>query len=528
MGIGVFYHKGLGSGWWGAGQNTTGQLGIGSTDPAISPTSVSGSWLDVAGGDTHSLFVGHDGQVLAVGSNAFGQLGDGTNADSVTGVIMNASGIGLSVAPASGIVAASAGRDFSLCLDANGDVWGCGSADHSQFGLGYLDASSNNALLVMTLWGSGITKIAAGGYHSLALSNSGQVFSVGNNADGSCGIGTSSIPKLLGWTGSLSGFNDGDTVLHPLGQVVDIDAGDEHSVFLMPDGTVRACGLNTEGQVGLGFTNARRNSVSLVVGLSGVIAVSAGSNHTLALKGDGTVWAWGSNSVGQLGVGDTTDRSSPVQVSGIPVVSGICSTQRSSYFLTPEGWVYACGQNSFGELGNGVSGVAIASTPTLVFGGQQIDAFGHASVGRMVHAYSDGVGQPGLDLVIAGVGSGATPSASTLNATGTDTPAYEWYPGAQPAVVGVLVTGKTVAIEIWQNGSPVAVIDDACTEIGDTGKYSWSIGNLGKLVRPREQYHWRMTSNDNDVDEGNFIIEVFGGIAQMPSLRDPSSYLVTH
>ena len=111
---------------------------------------------------------------------------------------------------------------------------------------------------------------------------------------------------------------------------------------------------------------------------------------------------------------------------------------------------------------------------------------------------------------------------------GPSIPVYKWYPDAQPSAVGVLVTGKTVTIELWKDGVAVSITSNACVEIGDTGKYTWSIANLPKLTKSREQYHWRMTSEDNDTDEGDFIVEAIEGVAEMPSLNNPSSYIVTH
>ncbi|MEI9966943.1 MAG: chitobiase/beta-hexosaminidase C-terminal domain-containing protein [Candidatus Moraniibacteriota bacterium] len=82
------------------------------------------------------------------------------------------------------------------------------------------------------------------------------------------------------------------------------------TVVLRTDGTVWACGSNSSGQLGDGTTTTRTSPVQ-VPGLSGVVAVSAGGSSTMALKSDGTVWAWGLNSSGQLGDGTTTQPNEP-------------------------------------------------------------------------------------------------------------------------------------------------------------------------------------------------------------------------
>jgi len=111
---------------------------------------------------------------------------------------------------------------------------------------------------------------------------------------------------------------------------------------------------------------------------------------------------------------------------------------------------------------------------------------------------------------------------------GPSIPMYDWCPGAQPSVVGVLVTGATVKIELWKNGVAVTVTSDACTEIGTTGKYTWSIGNLAILSKTLEQYSWRMTADSGETDEGDFILKSPYGILDMPSLTNPSGYIVNN
>src|SRR6185436_9930746 len=90
--------------------------------------------------------------------------------------------------------------------------------------------------------------------------------------------------------------------------VVSISGGWRHSLALKSDGTVRAWGLNDYGQLGDGTTTVA------VSGLTGVIAISAGYAHSLALKSDGTVWAWGLNNWGQLGIGSADGDAHPTPV----------------------------------------------------------------------------------------------------------------------------------------------------------------------------------------------------------------------
>ncbi len=137
-----------------------------------------------------------------------------------------------------------------------------------------------------------------------------------------------------------------------------VAAGGSHSLGLKNDDTVWAWGNNSSGQLGNGTTTASSTPVQ-VTGLTGVTDISAGDAHSVAVKGDRTVHAWGSNFSGQLGDGTTTDRSSPVQVKGvggIGVLEGVSKVAAGAYHtlaLSSERRVYAWGGNDGGQLGNG-------------------------------------------------------------------------------------------------------------------------------------------------------------------------------
>ncbi|MFL5352545.1 PKD domain-containing protein [Archangium sp.] len=138
----------------------------------------------------------------------------------------------------------------------------------------------------------------------------------------------------------------------PAAQV--LDAGDDHTVMLKPDGTVWAWGYNGYGQLGDG-TTGYRGTPSQVPGLSNIISIAAGSNQTLALKQDGTVWSWGSNVNGQLGDGTSTSRASPVQVTGLSNITAISAGGVHSLALKQDGTLWAWGANGQGQLGDGTT-----------------------------------------------------------------------------------------------------------------------------------------------------------------------------
>lgn len=130
--------------------------------------------------------------------------------------------------------------------------------------------------------------------------------------------------------------------------------GYAHSLALKSDGSVWAWGYNNAGQLGDGTTTQRLSPVQ-VSGLSGGVAVAAGTSHSLTLKADGTVWGWGSNVYGQLGDGTTINRTLPVQVSGLSGVVAIAAGDSFSMAVKADGTVWTWGSNWSGQLGDGTT-----------------------------------------------------------------------------------------------------------------------------------------------------------------------------
>ena len=116
-----------------------------------------------------------------------------------------------------------------------------------------------------------------------------------------------------------------------------------HVIYLKPDGTVWAWGSNSYGQLGDGTTTNRTTPVQ-VKGLTGVVSVSACNAASIALKSDGTVWAWGDNAYNELGDGTTTNRTTPVQVSGLTGVIAVAEGYLSGIALKSDGtvWTWGC------------------------------------------------------------------------------------------------------------------------------------------------------------------------------------------
>ena len=242
-------------------------------------------------GAEHFIALKSDRTVLAWGNNNFGQLGDGTRVENFTPI---------QVANLRDIVAIAAGQAHSLALKSDGTVWAWG------YDLG---VARTTPVQVANL--DNVIAIAAGWGYSLALKSDGTVWSWGMGEFGTLGDGTN-IDKAA------------PVQVLTVGSTLAIAAGMQQALALGADGTVWTWGDNASGFLGDG-TMIDHNSPVQVLHLTNVKAIAASpvALHVLALKTDGTVWAWGTNFYGALGDGTTIPRDSPVQVLGLSNISAI-------------------------------------------------------------------------------------------------------------------------------------------------------------------------------------------------------------
>jgi alpha-tubulin suppressor-like RCC1 family protein len=324
------------------GDNTYGQLGTGTRTLAASnpyPRSVSvlTDAKAVAAGDAHTCALTTDGWVMCWGSNAYGQLGDGTTVSQIAPVTVT----GL----ISGVQQIAAGGTHTCALTAAGGIkcWGDQTA-------------SPEDVPGLT---SGVSAIAAGFMHTCAIvgdaATGGAVQCWGANDTGQLGNGTttsSSTPV------AVQGLDSGVKAISAGGAPVDRFTAGGHSCAVTTAGAVKCWGWNDEGQLGDGTIVNRLAPVNVTGIASGALDVSAGDKHTCALIGGavaGTagVKCWGQNRYGQLGVGTTEAYPTPVQVGGFTGgVNAIAAGGAHTCAVTEEGGAKCWGRNAAGQLGN--------------------------------------------------------------------------------------------------------------------------------------------------------------------------------
>lgn len=412
--------------------------------------------------------------------------------------------------------ALAGGGSHSLAVRADGTVWSWGYGWYGTLGDG---TSASRGLPVMVNGLSGVTRVAAGRVHSLALTTAQQLAVWGANTSGQLGL--SDGPQSRYRPVSLPGVTN----------IVQTVAGGAHTLALEADGTVVSWGANTYGQLGDGTTTSKATA-TIVTGLTNVTAVAAGEDYSLALKADGTVWSWGRNNFGQLGDGTTTlHRTTPVQVSGLTGVARIAAGYGHALALAHDGTVQAWGANGAGQLGDG--GYVSRALASAVPGLSSITAVAAGS------SYSLALTASGDLLAFGGNGFGQLGNGSPLNLFPSPTPAT-----GLPALVAIAAGdahafGLTADASVWAWGrndfgqigdgtttdrrSPVQIAGPGMAWQVPTPTLSVPSGTYGAEQNvvvlcddPTASLHY--TLNGNEPTEGDPLVASGGSIAVTQSL----------
>ena len=350
-------------------------------------------------GEYHLLVTTTNGSLLITGGNFNGQLGDGSTTTPSSGVLKTPLGV---TGPVRQI---GTGNKHVLAVDSTGRLWSWGDDLKGQTGSA-TETTRNIPVVVANLGAS--SQVAAGDSHSLALLRDGTVFAWGDNFGGAVGSGMNGVrttpEAVVGLTGIrqisaakassaaidaagalwIWGDNSRGQLARPLSEgsidrpvkaqdvptLSQVALGGGHTVGLDGGGKLWAWGDNREGQLGAGARALSGPTPQAVTAVTDVRAIAAGEAHSLALDGQGRVWAWGRNTFAQVSPATDVSVASPVQVSGLPRIVAIAAGLGSSLALDVNGRIWGWGLNQFGELGQGTTGFTLQ--PTLTDGDQYV------------------------------------------------------------------------------------------------------------------------------------------------------------
>jgi alpha-tubulin suppressor-like RCC1 family protein len=356
-----------------------------------SGAAISGNWSLIAAGQYHTLALKTNRVLWAWGVNWSGRLGLG---DSINRLTPSQVGTGTDWS----VVAA--GQSHSIALKTSGTLWAWGNYTYGQLGLGLgntIDRNTPSQVNSQTDWSAVVCRKL----HTFAIKTDRTLWAWGYNYYAQLGLGNSidrNTPTAVGtqsdWSGIAAGiyhtlgFKDNGTIWswgnYPYGALglgdfeprntpsqigIDSDwsntitAGLYYSFARKTNGTLWAWGNNSYGQLGLGDTINRNTPSQVGMGTDWSVVV-AGESHTIALKTNTTLWAWGLNSVGQLGLGDNTLRITPSQLGTQSDGAMIAAGDHYTLVIKTSGTLWAWGQNNNGQLGLGDT--INRNVPTLV------------------------------------------------------------------------------------------------------------------------------------------------------------------
>ena len=342
------------------GPNGYGQLGDNTTSSRSSPVTVVGgmtNWSQISSFGNHNLGIVSTGVIYSWGRNNNGQLGDNTTSNrsspvTVVGGITNWSQV-------------SAGWNHSLGITSTGIAYAWGYNVSGNIG----DNTTSDRSSPVTVVG-GITnwsQVSGGLRRSLGLTSTGIAYSWGRNNRGQLGDNTTSdrsSPVTV--VGGVTNWSQLST------------SSQDHSLGLTSTGIAYAWGWNFYGQLGDNTTTSYSSPITVVGGITNWNLLASGYRHSLGVTSTGIAYAWGSNSLGRLGDNTTSNRSSPVTVvGGITNWNKVAGGQVHSLGLTSTGIAYAWGTNSLGQLGDNTT--SSRSSPVTVIGG--ITNWSHISAG---------------------------------------------------------------------------------------------------------------------------------------------------
>jgi alpha-tubulin suppressor-like RCC1 family protein len=336
---------------WGSG--TKGELGNGSASTSRTPvfTSAGGTnWKQVSGGDECTVAIKTDGTLWGWGINGSGQLGNNSTVNVLyTQVTTFAGGTDWKQ------VSANTFGAHTAAIKTDGSLWTWGANGSGQLGINNIDTRS---IPITTFAGGNDWKqISCGSGHTAAIKTDGTLWIWGFVDFGRLGINLDTTSKST----PVTTFVGGNTWKS-------VSCGNAHTAAIKTDGTLWIWGRNSYGQLGINNLTQQNTPVTTFVGGTNWRFVLAGTNHTAAIKADGSLWTWGRNGQGQLGINNTTNKSTPVTTfAGGTNWKSVAGGWQHTVALKTDGTVWTWGWNDQGQLG--INDNISRSTPVTTFAG---------------------------------------------------------------------------------------------------------------------------------------------------------------
>lgn len=315
------------------GDNSSGQLQNSRDTNLNSPASVASGAASVAFGEHHSLLLKSNGTVASAGTGAYGELFSEpvVSASTPSRVMKN-------------IISYSAGADHAAAVDDDGRLYTWGNNDRGQLGLGDTSPRSKPTQVRFSNYA---VQVWCGNKVTFVLTDNNDVYAFGDNAGNMLGIDSrkSTINKPE-WVEDISGYSD-----------IQIYPSDGYCLALL-GGDIYGWGRNSSSKM-LDLPRTVSSPTQIDDAPSGVSKLAVGNNHVLALDNGGTVWVWGANSSGQLGVDSASTVSEPEQLlivnrKGETVAEGfsdIAAAENHSMALDNDDKLWVFGSNGSGQLG---------------------------------------------------------------------------------------------------------------------------------------------------------------------------------